>query len=474
MPRIPTSSLVRGAKLAALPASYATRKAVGAGMRLGGRPAEIVADEVQRRSIEQLCRTLGELKGGAMKLGQALSVFEALLPEELAAPYRATLNGLQNAAPPLPRSAVERVLVESLGPSWEEMLSIEWTPRGAASIGQVHQGTWLSTGEAAAVKIQYPGVGKALRSDLRQLARMGWVFSRVVPGANVTGLIEELTVRLVEELDYTLEASRQQRFAEAFVGDPLIFVPEVLHASEHVLVSQWVEGEALGARITDPELRSDERDRIGLQLAHSIYSGPERVGLLHADPHPGNFLILPDGRLGVLDFGAVKELPGGIPEPLGRAAALVLHGRGAELRETMVGLGFLPEDAPVSAEDLCDYLHAMSEPFGVEAFHFTRRWLRAEAVKLANPRSSQHVAPQHLTLPPEYLMVHRVATGVTGLLCQLDAHVPLRALELRWSPGFREAVAAHTGRDEEDLLDEAEAVLRERLLAYGLNPEAYS
>jgi predicted unusual protein kinase regulating ubiquinone biosynthesis (AarF/ABC1/UbiB family) len=457
-----TSTLVRGARLAALPTMYAGRTALGAARKVGGAPAEAVATEVQRRTIEQLCRTLGELKGGALKLGQALSVLEAVLPEELAAPYRTALNALQHAAPPLPYAAVERVLSDELGPRWPELLTIEPKPAGAASIGQVHRGVWLATGQPVAIKIQYPGVAKALRSDLRQLGRVARLLSVLGALADATGLVEELAERLGEELDYRLEADNQRAYAAAFAEDPLVVVPPVLHATEKVLVTGWLDGEPLSARIHDEELSQERRDRVGACLVHAIYAGPERAGLLHADPHPGNFMLLPDGRLGLLDFGAVKRLPDGIPAPLGRNAALVLHDQTDLLRTSMVELGFLPAQAPVTDADLLDYLTPMSEPFRDETFTFTRGWLRREAVKLANPRSGQHVVAKHLQLPPEYLMVHRVALGMVGLLCQLQATVALRDMELRWSPGFRATVADHTGADPDVLLDEATQRLEAR------------
>jgi predicted unusual protein kinase regulating ubiquinone biosynthesis (AarF/ABC1/UbiB family) len=450
-----TSSLIRGARLAALPAAYAGRTALGVGKKVGGAPAEAVATEIQRRTVEQLCRTLGELKGGALKLGQALSVFEAVLPEELAGPYRATLNGLQHAAPPLPASAVERVLTQELGEDWRALLDLNMKAAGAASIGQVHKGTWLATGEEVAVKIQYPGVAKALTSDLRQLRRIARLFSVFGSVADVTGVLDELSARLVEELDYTLEAANQTAFGTAFTGDPLVCIPAVVHATERVLVTTWLEGVPLSKRINDDALTSEERDRIGAQLVHVIYAGPEKAGIMHGDPHPGNFMLMPDGRLGVLDFGAVKRLPAGIPKPLGRNAALVLQDRPDELRAIMVELGFLAQDAPVTSAELADYLMPMSEPFAGDSFHFSRAWLRREAVKLANPRASGHTVGKHLQLAPEYVMVHRVALGMVGLLCQLEATIPTRAMEIRWSPGFREESARHLGITEDELLAQA-------------------
>ncbi|MCU1594513.1 MAG: hypothetical protein JWO12_1905 [Frankiales bacterium] len=452
-----TSTFVRGARLAALPTMYAGRTALGAAKKVGGAPAEAVATEIQRRTVEQLCKTLGELKGGALKLGQAMSVFEAVMPEELAGPYRAALNAMQHAAPPLPLTAVERVLSEELGADWRDVLTIDPKPAGAASIGQVHRGLW--NGRPVAVKVQYPGVAKALVSDLRQLRRVARLLSALGTLADATGLVDELTARLTEELDYELEAANQTRFALAFLDDPLVVVPTVRQATTRVLITDWLEGEPLSKHIHSSELSQERRNRIGAALVHAIYAGPELTGLMHADPHPGNFMLLPDGRVGVLDFGAVKRLPGGIPEPLGRNAALVLNGDHATLYDDMLAQGMITSDAPVTPQDLADYCSSMSEPFAEDTFTFTRSWLRTEAVKLANPRSSTHLAAKHLSLPPEYLMVHRVALGMVGLLCQLEAAVPTRHLEIRWSPGFRNTLAAHLGLDPAVMLADSTAHL---------------
>ncbi|MCW2545519.1 MAG: transporter, ATP-binding protein, partial [Frankiales bacterium] len=348
--------------------------------------------------------------------------------------------------------------------------TIEPKPAGAASIGQVHRGVFK--GHEVAVKIQYPGVAKALMSDLRQLKRVARLLSVLGTLADATGLVEELTARLSEELDYTLEARNQSAFAAAFRDDPLVVIPSVQHATTRVLITDWLEGEPLSKHIHSDELSQERRDRIGASLVHVIYSGPELTGLMHADPHPGNFMLLPDGRVGVLDFGAVKRLPDGIPAPLGRNAALVLNGDHQALYDGMIELGMLVPDAPVSPADLADYCTSMSEPFRHETFTFTRSWLRSEAVKLANPRSSTHIAAKHLMLPAEYLMVHRVALGMVGLLCQLEATAPMRALEIRWSPGFRATLAPHLGLDPDVMLAEASAHLTALYGTFGTLPAA--
>jgi predicted unusual protein kinase regulating ubiquinone biosynthesis (AarF/ABC1/UbiB family) len=431
---IPRWAIARGAKLATLPLGVAGRATLGLGRRVAGRPAEVVSSELQARTAEQLFRVLGQLKGGAMKFGQALSVFEAALPEDLAGPYRAALTKLQESAPPMPATSLHKALAASLGDDWStHFRAFDETPAAAASIGQVHRATW-SDGRDVAVKVQYPGAGPALLSDLNQIGRLARLFAVVNPGLDVKPLVAELKARVAEELDYSLEASAQQGFAVAYDGDADFVVPTVVHAGDGVLVTEWVDGTPLAQIIRSGT--QEQRDRAGLLLVRFLFSGPARAGLLHADPHPGNFRLLDDGRLAVLDYGAVNRLPDGLPRPIGPLVRLALEDRADEVLAGLRAEGFVRPELEVDPQAVLDYLTPMLEPIRAERFRFSRAWLRREAARVADPRSPANALGRQLNLPPTYLLIHRVTLGGIGVLCQLGAEAEFRGEMQRWLPGF--------------------------------------
>ena len=359
-----------------------------------------------------------------MKLGQALSIFEAALPAEIACPYRATLARLQESAPPLPARTVHKVLATDMGEDWRDSFAeFDDRPAAAASIGQVHQGVWKD-GRKVAVKIQYPGAGKALISDFNQLSRVARLFSVLMPGLDAKPLLDELRNRVAEELDYRLEAASQEAFAVAYAGDPDMYVPHVVAATDHVLVSEWMDGTPLARIIADGT--TADRDRAGVMIVRFLFSGPARVSLLHADPHPGNFRLLADGRLGVLDFGAVDRLPDGFPPFFGKLLRLMHENNDLdEVEDELRAHGFLREGVSVDLAALRAFLAPLAEPSKVESFKFSREWLRAEATRVLDMRSSS--VARRLNLPPSYVLIHRVSTSGVGVLCQLGCEGPFRA-----------------------------------------------
>jgi predicted unusual protein kinase regulating ubiquinone biosynthesis (AarF/ABC1/UbiB family) len=434
---IPRRTAARTAKLASLPLGVAGRAAAGWGRRLAGGDGDEISAQLMARSAEQLFAVLGELKGGAMKFGQALSVFEAAIPDEYAAPFRESLVKLQSAAPPMPASDVHRMLAEQFGRGWRERFrEFDETPAAAASIGQVHRAVWRD-GREVAVKVQYPGAGEALRSDLRQLSRMSRLMQPLVPGLEIKPLIAELRERMEEELDYRDEAENQRVFAAAYDGDSTIKVPRVVASAPRAMVSEWVSGRRLSDVIRSGT--QAERGGAAAMLAEFHYSAPARVGLLHADPHPGNFQILDDGRLMVLDYGAVARLPDGLPRPLSIMVRLALENKPSELLQLLRDNGFLRAGSPLAAEEAVQYLAPFTEPLRTESFHFNRRWLQRQAERVGDLRRPEFRTGRELNLPPQYLLVHRVTMGTLGVLCQLDADVPLRGIVQHWQPWIFDA-----------------------------------
>jgi predicted unusual protein kinase regulating ubiquinone biosynthesis (AarF/ABC1/UbiB family) len=436
---IPRSGVQRTAKLASFPLGVAGRAAAGWGRRMAGGDREEISAQLAAKSAEQLFAVLGELKGGAMKFGQALSIFEAAVPPELAGPYRDALTKLQAAAPPMPAKDVHRVLAEQLGRNWRDRFAeFNDVPAAAASIGQVHRAVWHD-GREVAVKVQYPGADEALRADLRQLGRISRVLQPLVPGVEVKPLIAELQMRMDEELDYRDEADNQRAFAKAFSGDPEILIPRVVASAPKTIISEWVTGTPVSTIIRDGDQAT--RDEVGRLLATFHYAAPPRAGLLHADPHPGNFQLAPDGRLIVIDYGAVAKLPDGTPQVLEDMTAMALRGESAGLVERMRAEGFIRPGMRLDPDDVLAYLMPFAEPLRTESFTFTRKWLQLQAERVGDLRSPDFRTGRALNLPPEHLLIHRVTFGSIGVLCQLGATVALREIVGRWQPAILAATA---------------------------------
>jgi predicted unusual protein kinase regulating ubiquinone biosynthesis (AarF/ABC1/UbiB family) len=430
---VQTSRAARTARLLSLPAGAGALAVEGAVRRLVGQDRERVADDLRRRNADRTRRVLGDLKGGALKAGQLLSTVEALFPQDPEATWREALVGLQESNEPLPFSAVEPVLAE-LGPDWRALLpELDTRAAAAASLGQVHRGTWRD-GRDVAVKVQYPGVREALVADVRTLSAVSRAAAVVARGLSLPPLVAELRDRLVEELDYEHEARTQARFATAFAGDPDVVVPAVVQSSPRVLVMDWLDGTPLAA--VARTAGTAERDRVGALYQRFLVSAPARAGLLHTDPHPGNFRVLPDGRLGVLDFGSSLEMPAGMPSTFGRLIGALLDDDADEVLSRLRQAGFLAPGVEVDVAKLVDYMGPFTVPARHERFRFTRDWLRSEFARVNDPRNPEFAVALQLDLPAEHLFTHRVWLGLVGVLCQLEAEVPVRPVLREFLPGF--------------------------------------
>ena len=434
---IKRGSAARNAKLASIPVSMAGRAALGLGKRLTGKSKDEVNAELMEKAANQLFTVLGELKGGAMKVGQALSVLEAAIPEEFGEPYREALTKLQKDAPPLPVDKVHRVLDAQLGTKWRmRFSSFDDNPVASASIGQVHKAVW-SDGREVAVKIQYPGADEALRADLKTMQRLTSVLKQLTPGADVQGVVDEMVERTEMELDYRLEANNQRAFAKAYEGHPHFLVPHVVGSAPKVMVSEWIEGGIPMAEIIRHGT-VEQRDLCGTRLFELTFDAPARVGMMHGDAHPGNFMMMPDGRLAVIDFGAVAPLPDGLPVEMGMMIRLARERQYDLLLPTMEKIGFIQKGEQLSIEAIDEMLAQYVEPVEVPVFHYTRKWLQKHAAENMERAPQQLKMARQRDLPVNLAMPLRVIASNVAISCQLDCHVPVAEMAERLIPGFAE------------------------------------
>jgi predicted unusual protein kinase regulating ubiquinone biosynthesis (AarF/ABC1/UbiB family) len=377
-------------------------------------------DEARRKAdAEAVARTMGEMKGALMKLGQMVSFVSDDIPPE----YRAALSSLQAAAPPLDFPLVRDVVERELGRPLERAFArFETRPLAAASIGQVHRAR-LPDGQDVVVKVQYPGVAEAIQADLANVAVLYRFVGLAYPALDPQPVVEELRSRISEELDYTREAENQEVFADRFAGHPLIHVPRVIrsHSTAHILCAEFVRGEPFARAVDAPNhLRQSWSEAIYRFVFSSILQG----GMFNGDPHPGNYLFHDDGRVTFLDFGCVKHFP---EKMLADWKQLVrsYYGRDAtSFRGQLVKLGFIKEDSPLAADQLVRYFGYFYAPFSEDReFEFTREYNRQSIGMVFSPGGEFAGLTKKLNMPPDFVFVNRIQWGVYSILGTLGARM---------------------------------------------------
>ncbi|MCB9690911.1 MAG: AarF/ABC1/UbiB kinase family protein [Alphaproteobacteria bacterium] len=379
---------------------------IAGGLAVGG--ARHLAGDDGSRLGEALLAELDTLKGLPMKVGQILSYMDVGLPEATVA----RLARLQTGREPLPWDDVRAILEASLGRPVDEVFdSFDPVAVASASIGQVHRATL--GGRQVAVKVRYPGIREVLASDL---ARLGPLAQLAGLGTNVDGtaLVAELRARMLEECDYLAEARWQARFAGWLAREADLVAPDV-HLDlcrEDVLVTSWIEGRPLA------DLRGAmDRERHALALATFPWLTLLRHATLHADPHPGNFVVT-DGPLAVLDFGCVRTFEAG---DVRRFAALVrADGRDAVL-EAACDLGLVPDPDRIDADELHALVRWMFAPYRTARFAFTKAWWH-EGRRFSSPSASNG---RKMGFPPAWLWLQRTFWGLHAVLVSLDVELAL-------------------------------------------------
>lgn len=404
----------RAASLAAVPVSASARFAAAATSSALGSDRDEVYARATLASVESLTGALARARGPALKFGQALAVFSSALPPEQAAQL-ASLSRLYEDAQPQPFAAVKKQL--GALPSGVE---VSQEAHAAASLGQVHRGFWKD-GSPVAVKVRYSDAPRVVKADMLQLRTLAPLVGRLLPTLDVKALIDEHALRLAEELDYTHEASWQRRFRQAWKPHGIV-VPKVLFSSEQVLVSQWVDGVSFTDLPREPAFR---RDLAGRQLARFSLWSPQLAGATHADPHPGNFRLLADDRLAVLDFGSVASGSGLFTRLFAQTLALGSSGDFARVLELWREAGLVADST--TAEDLASMLDVDERPYVREEFTFSREWLASRSGQFQDPARALRGVSK-LRFPPNYLLEHRAVMGTIALLCGIDATVDFRAV----------------------------------------------
>jgi predicted unusual protein kinase regulating ubiquinone biosynthesis (AarF/ABC1/UbiB family) len=384
-----------------------------------------LADEFQLRSAEQVAEMLGGMKGALMKLGQMASYLDQGLPE----PVREALAQLQQNAPPMAPELVEEVVRTELGGPPEQVFA-EWdpVPLAAASIGQVHRAvTW--DGAAVAVKVQYPGVDRAVAADLENTDLLFNVLGMLFPGMDPGPIVAELRERLVEELDYRIEADHQRTFAEHYRGHPFIHVPEVFDrlSTARVLTTELVQGAPFSEVVEWPD---EERQLAAECLYRFAFGGIYQLHAFNGDPHPGNYLFHPGGRVTFLDFGLCKRFtPEDVRDFEEMIRAMVLDRDIPRFRRVVERIGILSPDLEVSDEELVDYFgHFYEFVMEPRVMEITPEW-SSDSVRRFFDLTGPHAdIMKAANLPPSMVIVQRINMGLFALFGDLRARNNWRAI----------------------------------------------
>lgn len=427
----------RGATLGRLAAREVARQA-RVRMAMMGRSdhaRQVLSERSTLAAADQIVEVLGNLKGGATKLGQMLSVLDLeMIPESHREVFRQRLASLRDQAPKVPFPAMRTLIESELGPLDAVFASFDPTPIAAASIGQVYRGT-LHDGRAVAVKVQYPGIEDAIRSDIRNLALFAKMWRSLWPGIDSSGIVAEIASTLENELDYRLEARNQHCLAGTYRDHPFIVIPDIIpeHSTHRVLTSEYFDG------VGFDEIRQRstvERDRVG-ELVFRFYVGSifDRAEFC-GDPHPGNILLGPDGRLGIVDFGLYIHMDPARVELEKQILRFAQAGAGDALLDLLAEHGVVTDPSSVSGEQFVDYVASAAGWHLIDdELTITPELATSAVVNAIDIREPQFRSIRKQNLPPEHVMSRRTEFFTFALLGQLAATSNWHRISEEWIDG---------------------------------------
>jgi predicted unusual protein kinase regulating ubiquinone biosynthesis (AarF/ABC1/UbiB family) len=436
--KIPTSRVGRTAKIGGLAAGQAIRQA-------GTRAANVTRTKegrdaaLERRHIEaaeQIVAALGTMKGAAMKVGQVMSFVDVgLVPEEYREEFQKKLAALRDAAPTVSFEDMQKVIESDLErPIGEVFAEFDEDPIAAASIGQVYRAK-LNDGRPVAVKVQYPGVAAAVRADMQNLGLILRLAKRIAPGIDPKAIGEEIRDRIHEELDYELEAQNQRALARIFRGHPFILIPKVVTrlSRERVLVTDYIEGNTFEELKAFPQ---EHRDRTGEILFRFYFGCLYRHHQFSGDPHPGNSMLLADGRMAFFDFGLFKRMPPGTVELEMSVQRAVIEGDAAEVLRLGGETGFLPEPEKFKPARVLEHFRAATSWYTEDEYvQLTPEWATQVLIDMGDPRSEYFGQMRHESAPPDHIFGRRMEVLTLAVISQLRARGNFHRITREWFYG---------------------------------------
>jgi predicted unusual protein kinase regulating ubiquinone biosynthesis (AarF/ABC1/UbiB family) len=441
----------RTANLGKLAAGQAIRQAGtrAANVARSEERAQRALDKRHLEAAEQIVAALGKMKGAAMKVGQVLSFLDVgLVPEEQREEFQKKLGALRDAAPTVSFKDMRKVIeVELEEPIKKLFADFDEEPIAAASIGQVYRAT-LRDGRPVAVKVQYPGVAAAVRADIQNLSLILRLAKRIAPGMDAKALGDEIRDRIQEELDYELEAQNQRTLARLFRGHPFIVVPDVITdlSRERVMVSEFVEGAGFEAI---KELSQEVRDRYGEILFRFYFSCLYKHGQFSGDPHPGNSMLMADGRVAFLDFGLFKKMPPGTLDLELNVQRAVIERDVDTVMRIGAETGFLPEPEKFNPERVLEHFLAATSWYTVDGYvELTPDYASQVLMDMWDPRSEYFGQMRHETAPPDHIFGRRMEVLTLAVISQIYARGNFHRIAREWFYG--DPPATELGRLDAD------------------------